>query len=471
MRLWPRRRVYVDDLPKTHDARFLGAFLVIFVGILGAVYLVGYLAVGDKVPGGTTVGGAAIGGLTRDDAAVMLRHRFASQLAKPVTLQMDSHRVTVPPSTAGVSLDVAATLDEAMQGSAWDPRHLLKVASGGGRVDPVFRVDRARLASVLEPLAAEVAQQPVSSRVIILGGRADVHPGQVGRRLDVAKTATALSQSLVDGRRLIVVRAAAVQPALGVGEATSFANNDVNKALHGPVTVVVDHSNVRLNPSQFAPALRIDSSSGRFLLSIDPDVLLARTQGVLAAMPGRPVDARIVFRNGRPAVQPGRPGRTVGRDAWAAAVLAAAQADDRRSVARSSAAQPGFTTADARALHIQRLIGDATAMAPAQNAGPLRVAARRLDGSVVLPGADFSYTRAVGPSSAGTVATKLGSVTSTAALHAGMAITKPPGGPGHSSDLTFRNPSVFPVYIRSWVGPPGGHQAPIVVQVWGSPAG
>ena len=55
MRLWPRRKVYVDNLPKTHDLRFMLVFVVGLAVIFGSLYAVGYAVAGDKLPNGTRV--------------------------------------------------------------------------------------------------------------------------------------------------------------------------------------------------------------------------------------------------------------------------------------------------------------------------------------------------------------------------------------------------------------------------------
>ncbi|MBA2772792.1 MAG: hypothetical protein H0U36_01920, partial [Nocardioidaceae bacterium] len=63
MRLWPRRKVYVDDLPKTHDVRFATVFLVGFAVLVAALYGVGYLLAGDRLPADTRVAGVDVGGM------------------------------------------------------------------------------------------------------------------------------------------------------------------------------------------------------------------------------------------------------------------------------------------------------------------------------------------------------------------------------------------------------------------------
>lgn len=471
MRLWPRRRVFVDDLPRTHDARFLGVFLLIVVAVLAGVYTVGYVVAGDRVPSGTTVSGVAIGGMTRADAAALLQRRFAYQLDSAMTVEAGGQRIRFSPRQAGVTLDTDQTLEAAMHGAAWDPRHMLAVAGGGGAVDPRYRVDQVELVTALAPLSAQVARPPVDSRITVVGAKPVVHAGHPGRRLDVETAAAALVTGLTAERNSVALHLVAVPPAVELDAARAFATSRVAAALRAPIVVRVGQTPVRLVPRQFGPALRVSATGGALHLGIDPNALLARTRGVLARLPGRPIDARIVFRHGRPMVASSREGRTVVRGAWAGAVLKAAQTQHRRATAPMKPVRPSFTTADARALHIERLKAADSAQVTTRAAATLRVAARRLDATVVLPGGDFSLRQVLGSSSAVAGTSPLARVTQAAAARARMTITHRIGGGGPRSDLTFRNGSSFPIYVRSWIGVSGSRGASVVVQLWGSGSG
>jgi hypothetical protein len=89
----------------------------------------------------------------------------------------------------------------------------------------------------------------------------------------------------------------------------------------------------------------------------------------------------------------------------------------------------------------------------------------------VLPGGDFSLRQVLGSSSAVAGTSPLARVTQAAAARARMTITHRIGGGGPRSDLTFRNGSSFPIYVRSWIGVSGSRGASVVVQLWGSGSG
>lgn len=471
MRLWPRRRVYVDDLPETHDGRFLVAFLLVLVGALGGVYALGYLVAGDKVPTGTTVAGVEIGGMSRAAARGLLEREVDAELRQPLTARAGTFTQKLVPALSGVSFDVDATLDEAMGGADWDPHHMLAVVQGGGRVDPVLSVDADSLRSVLTPLAADVSVAPVGASVSVQSTRAVVHPGRPGRRLDVGAASQRIISALQQQAAAAQIRLASVAPPVDTAAAHAFVDNTVGPALSGPVVIAVAGAEVTVTPAQFGPALRVAQMPGALRLGIGADDLFARTVSLLTSAPGRPVNARIAFHGSTPVVVPSRAGTVVDKEVWAKAVLlAATSGDGRRAVAHVHPAVPAFTTRDAEALHIEVPIATATKPARAADGGPLVVQTNRLNGTVVLPGADFSYRRSTGQRGSSTLSPTLTAATQSAAEHGGMAITRRLATPPYGRDLSFRNTSDFPVYVRSWLVRRAGAPPTVHVQLWSSRA-
>jgi vancomycin resistance protein YoaR len=461
--------VYVDDLPRTHDARFLVLFLLMFVGALGAVYGVGYLAAGDKVPARTTVAGVSVGSMSRHEARDVLVQAFGARLLEPMTVTVAGRSVRLTPETAGMSFDVEATLDEAMGGTDWNPQHMLKVVEGGGAVDPIFRAESKALASALAPLAARVEQDAIGTTVGIRAGKPVVHAGHPGRRLDVSSAAESFVAALRDHEATVTLRLSSVAPVVDRATATAFVNNTLGPALSRPVVVSVGGEALTVTPVQFGPALRVAPSDGQFRLGIVSGVLYGRTRTLLSSVPGRPVDARVVFRNGKPVVVPGHRGTQVDQEAWAKAVFSAATRNrTRRATASVTTVDPGLTTSDAKALGITTQIGAASGTAAARLAGAWSLAAHNLDATVVLPGATFSYAHVVGPASASTVLTALGAATQAAAERAHMTLTRWPAVSPVGHDLGFRNSSDHPVYIHTWVVPRGPGLTAVFVQFWGT---
>lgn len=466
---WPRRRVYVDNLSKTHDLRFMVIFLVMVVGALGAVYAVGYVAAGDKVPAHTTVAGVQVGSMSRHEARDVLVGSLGGRLKEPIIVSVGTHTEQVTPARAGLTFDVERTLDDAMGGTDWNPQHMLKVVEGGGQVDPVYRADLTRLEAALAPLAKTVERPAVETSVGIKGVRPVVRPGHPGTRLDVEAAAVALVAALRDHETAIRLHLVDVAPKAGLDAARSFVSETLRPALRNPIVVGVGDESLTVPPKLFAPALEVTQTGNTFGLDIESEVLYDQTKRLLAAVPGVPVDAKIVFQDGQPSVVPGSRGTHVAEAAWVAAVDAAVRSTAHRAEAEVTTVDPEVTTADAKSYGITTRISAASSSASARLAGALSVASGGLDGTVVLPGATFSYVREVGSASASTVLGPLGSASQHAAERADMTITRWPAVSPTGHDLGFRNTTDHPVYLHCWVAPHGARTA-VFVQFWGTAA-
>jgi hypothetical protein len=163
MRLWPQRRVYLDNLPKTHDIRFLLVFVIGLVVVFASLYGVGYAVAGDKIPNGTRVAEIDVGGMKPAEAEQSLEQELDPRLDKTIKATVSGETYKIDPRQAGLQFDYEATLAEAAGGSAWDPRHMLHVLMGGDDLEPVVVVDDEMLARSLKKIDNQVEQKPVAS--------------------------------------------------------------------------------------------------------------------------------------------------------------------------------------------------------------------------------------------------------------------------------------------------------------------
>lgn len=475
MRLWPRKRVYLDDLPRTHDVRFGFLFLLLFVGVLGLLYVVGYFVAGDKVPARTSVAGIDIGGMTRAHAATVLEQKLASRTTTPVIVSGDAAATQIEPREAGLRINVQETIDQAMAGGNWDPRHMLRVLTGGGSVDPVVDSDRHTLIEALQPIAAKVARKPVDASMTFTTARPVLVPGQPGRELDVDRTAARLQRALVDGRHRITLATHPVLPDITSTEVVSFIDGAVGKAMSGPITITADGHHLTVQPNRFGPAFVARSVHHSLKLGIDPNVLYARTHWRVQSLPDRPQEAQIAFQGGHPVVEPSHPGRIIPKAEWARAVMQAATSASRTATATTQAANPHFTTAAARSLDIRVRISTAVAHGQSTFAAAIFRKAHNLDGVLLRPRETFSLLDRLGrtrePRADSVVGSALYRAVKGAGLPIGAASVTGTGvsvsPPGH--DLRFTDDRRSGVYIRCFVR--GSRFGPNVhVELWSGAA-
>lgn len=163
--------------------RGLGLFLIAMVGTAG---LAGVAAPSagrfSHVPPGVTVGGLPVGGFTSEEARGLVRAR----LSAPVEFEVGRKTWTATPEELGVS----AAVDEAI------------AAALAGRTGDVVEVDampsRPDLLRYVSRLARKLARRPVDAHFagIDAGLRPIVAPPVHGRRLDLRKTASAITAAV-----------------------------------------------------------------------------------------------------------------------------------------------------------------------------------------------------------------------------------------------------------------------------------
>ncbi len=473
MRWWPRRKVYLDNLPKTHDFRFLLVFAIALTLVFGALYGVGYAVAGNKLPSGTTVAEVDVGGMTPDQARTVLQDKLAPRLQRPIKASVAGKTYTLDPQLTGLTFDIDATLAEATGGSPWDPRHMLHVLMGGDQLDPVVAVDDTELTSRLKRIAGHVERKPVDSRVSFRHARVKVVYGHAGRRLDYQRSGDRLIAALIAGDRSVDFAAEAVQPHVTAITATRFADSVAKRALNGPVKVKVADAAMTLQPGRFGPALRALPSKRGLRLDVDQAVLMKRSRAALRGLPHHPVDARIRFDGARPRVVPGTSGVTVAPADLAKALLKAVARSGKRRVARAAPTpdNPNVTTEDVRMMRIRDRVSSTSARFRIGNdqLDPVAQLAH-LDGALIKPGQTFSLLSRL-PDSSSPAASFVASLTYGAAFFAGLAIPEhSPArlytgafGPGRDArieppdtDLILKNTSPFGLYIRAYVANPGG---------------
>ena len=138
------------------------------------------------VPGGVTVSGLRIGGLSAEPA----RARVEAAFARPITLVYRGKPTTISPRAVGASADVTAAVSSAL------------AATPGSRIAVPVAYSRKQAAAVVARLAARIDRAPVSATVV----GADASGPQFsapreGLAVDRKTMGAAIGQLLRDGAR------------------------------------------------------------------------------------------------------------------------------------------------------------------------------------------------------------------------------------------------------------------------------
>lgn len=481
-----RRRVYDDDLPKTHDVRYGLLFIFGLAGVLVLLYAVGFFVAGDKLPSGTAIGGVDVGGMTSDQARTAVQEELAPRVEKPLSLMAAGKTYRINPQRAGMAFDIDASVDTALGGASWDPRHMVRVLLGGGDFQPELVVDRGELHATLAKVAAQVASGASDATVSFAGRKPQVQFGRSGQALDVDESMRRLTAAVRAGDDRVRLPVSGVDPAVTSTEANTFAGTVATRAVSEPVTLRVAHAKLVLKPKVFAPALRTEVVDSDLRLTVDAERLYGRSRAAIASLRRAPVNAKIGFGRFHPVVTPGRTGVSVSPDDWAGAVLKAVsrQGAERTARVETSPQEPAFTTKDARALGVSKQVASAATRYPSLPATELAPAARQLDGVLLRPGETLSILDRVDARRYPQAATLLAATAFDAAFRAGLTVVErspvvfytdqyPLGRDARVSpagrDLQLRNDSPYGVYVRATVERLRGGGASLHVDLWSTP--
>ncbi|MFQ1003788.1 VanW family protein [Modestobacter sp. SSW1-42] len=382
------------------------AALVPAAAVLGlvAVYGVDLLAAGDDVPRGTVVAGVEVGGLSPAAAATRLESDLAPRVAADRTVQAADVTATVHPASAGLALDVPATVD-AVDDQPLNPWSRLTSLFGDRAADPVLTSDEAALTAQLDQLATQVDRPPVESTIEIDGTTPRLVEPADGRTLDRAGAARALTTALssdADPATPVALPVEVTAPRVAPAEAQRVLDSVVTPALAAPVSVDGSPAGdpVELPAEAIAASLTFTpADDGTLAVAVDPVALQTAMGEGLTAFGSPAQDARFEVAGDTVSVVPSVDGQGIDPADLAAQLLPVLDDPAPRSVTATLGPVPAaFTTEDAQALGIKEKVSDfTTRFTNAASGTNIRVVAEEVDGALVRPGETFSLNEYTGP--------------------------------------------------------------------------
>ena len=388
-------------------SRRRGRKVLLGVGLGLVVLAGGYAAaayyVADKVPQGTTVAGVDISGLTAEDAVATLESGLADLVSEPIPVEAGERSATIDPAEAGLALDAEATVDR-VTGFTLDPRVVVGHLLGLGAVTPVVEVDETALTDAVTAGAVDLDVAPVDAVLEIADGTStlETEPAD-GLAVDVEGSVDLLASEWLTGQRPFTLPSETVEPTLGQEAVDTAMREIVDPLLSGPVTVELnDDTTTSLTPEQLSDAADLVPEGSRFVLQLDGEALADVVTESVPSIGETAKDAQIVLREGKPTIIPAVTGTGLDPEQLATVVTEAALAtgeDERVAVAELADTEPEFSTEDAEALGVVEVVGEYSTPFPhdpprTQN---LINGAANINGTLVLPGEEFSLLEALGP--------------------------------------------------------------------------
>ena len=388
-------------------ARALARWILV-PGLLLAVLvaLVGFAFAGSssRLAAGVTVAGVDVGGLTRTEARRLLESRALAVAKVPIVFTAGEESFPIKASALGIEADWDAALDSAArEGDGFGPvrgYRRLQTRFFGAEVAPPVEAYTAALEYKLTGLAREVDRPPVEAKLRRRGLNVLVVPGQNGLRLDREAAADTIVRALARLERGRPVPLPVVVDPIDVSARDlAPAARDARLALSAPVRLTAGEKAWRLPRWRIAQLLALPEG-GASELAIGgraADAWFARLRKTVERPPR---DARVLASSGVVSIAPAKEGLLLDVPATAKALLDAATTPggEREAALVLETAEPERTTAEARAMGIERRLGTYSTA----NAGTsdritnLRRAIELLNGALVAPGSEFSFNERVG---------------------------------------------------------------------------
>ncbi|WP_131105437.1 VanW family protein [Ornithinimicrobium sufpigmenti] len=403
--------------------------LAVAVVLLGGAYLAAAYYFKDRQPAGVTVAGVDIGSLTREQAEDVLSRQLAGLTSSPITVRTPAPGAQAPPADvaqveelslvpdeAGLRLDLDATLSGATRLS-FDPRELWAHVAGTDRELPLrTAVDHETLEGAVAGLAEDFDREPEDGEVTIGPDGVESRDAVLGRGLDVAATAEEVEEAwLTPGwptaqDREVPGHAVEVSPEVTQAEVDRFVEEELELALGAPVLVTAARgeeddeatATAELAERDLRQLLSVRQSGGELSLELDEEALLGRVRQDLGQLEAGPVDATVRLDGTEVQVVPARVGYALEDDGVADGVLAAlAEEGEGRTVeADVSVVEPAIPTEVSEGWRFSPMGSFVSAFptGPANEArtANLRAGIGHVNGTVVMPGEQFSLGAALG---------------------------------------------------------------------------
>jgi vancomycin resistance protein YoaR len=381
----------------------LGALAVLVV--LAVAVGIAFGGSASHVAAGVSVGGVGVGGLTADEAESKLEAVAARYAERPVVFTAVDERYRIKPAALDVEGNWAAAAEDALaRGDAPFPLRGLErvwLKLFGADVEPTAAVFEAGLNERLARIAADVDRPAVEASLVLDGFEPEIVPAHAGRTLDRDAAAGIVVSALAGFDREEETELPVTVDSPEVTSATlAPVARQLRTVLSAPVQLVHEGAVFTIEPSEMVQLLELPSD-GASSLRIRQEVAARHFENLAHGLARAPRNADFAVRsNGQVRVVPARPGRELNVAATSAALLqAASRPTDRTATVVVAEFEPQMTTAEAKALHVERELGSYSTLyaGTADRINNLQLAIEILDGARIAPGATWSFNEFVGP--------------------------------------------------------------------------
>lgn len=362
--------------------------LALVVAALGSLWFVER----GRLPARTTIAGVAVGGLAPQTARATVARETARRIAASIVLV--GPRGTA--STTGRELGARAILTPAF--AAADDvgpffRVVRLVGFGAIRVLPVtYRLDPDRVEALADRLDERFGDPAIEAAVTTHGLAVTVTPAAVGTGVDRVE----IAQRLAALPRRLTLALGRVQPLVSTA-AAMVAGDRVKQLVSEPRSVRHEDVDATLWPRRLAALIvTVPTAGGALDVTLDPEGLVEALRPKLGRFETPPQDASFERDGDGWRLVPEAAGFVLDGERIGASLAKHPASTVHR--ARFTTAEPQFTVALAEKLGIKELVSEFTTLHKccAPRVSNIHRGAGIVDGTVVLPGEEFSLNQVMG---------------------------------------------------------------------------
>lgn len=375
-----------------------------------AVYLIDRAANQGEVPRNVSVVGLDVGGLSRDDALVVVRAYENDLQNEPATFVVGESEFDLDPMSVGLSANVEEAVDTALdERSGGVVSGFLPWVRGFTDqvdIDLAMSVDEQAVEEHLAAWEQDAIENPAyEGSVEIVGGEIAYEYPRTGERIDKPAAISIIDAVLTEPEREVTT----LPLTDSVPELTAADIDDAVATLRRMVSRTVllrdEERSVVLavTPAEISNATVVEivqNSPVEIDISLDVDRVAAILEPHRERLELPPVNADfdVDIESNEVTIVPSKNGAVLDPEAVTAELLEAATSG--APIGRlvfAEGAEPEFTTADAEAFGPLGLVSEFTTKTPGENrVHNIHLMADTIDGYVVWPGEEFSVNEVVG---------------------------------------------------------------------------
>ena len=387
----------------------------VVAAVLAAVFIalvVGtQLAGRDEMRAGVRAFGVDLSGMSREQARSALAVAVRNRVAQPLALTDGANAWQLTGSDLGLTMNVDAAVDDAWSTgrTGWGPSRLALLwrlrgsdqEAGAGRV----AVDSTALDAKLNTLAEAIRQSRVDPSLTLTSDTLVSYVNaRVGRTLDVETTRQNILAALAVGDASAPLAVSEDRPAATDADYAAV-RAQLAAILDAPIQLVAADETWKLTPDVLASRLTVNAptAGAPATLRADEAWVNAVVNEIRIGTDRLPRGARVWWdANGQlTKLEDSVAGQTLDTDKAGAMIMGAVlgNTSSNRIDLPISVQQPAALPADLSTLGITDLIAESTTPyggSIPERANNIELAARRLNGALILPGETFSFNAEIG---------------------------------------------------------------------------